>query len=86
MQAPSPRPGERDREKDQTESERSPDKTTGQIQREEGLSFCGTGQFTIEVCEISKNTFAQNVYFRRLQLRRPLYSGRLNPRTPDFSL
>ena len=39
-------------------------------EEEEGLSFGAV----------------QNVRFRRLQLRRALYSGRLNPRTPDFGV
>ena len=37
-------------------------------EEEEGLSFGAV----------------QNVHVRRLQLRRALYSARLNPRTPDF--
>jgi hypothetical protein len=35
---------------------------------------------------LGEKTSAQNVFFRRPQLRRPLYSGRLNPRTPHFPL
>ena len=51
-------------------------------------SAVGSGKVkvVVEVCEISKITSVQNVFFRRPQLRRPLYSGRRNPRTPVFLL
>ena len=48
---------------------------------------CGNHTLVVEMCrkQYEKCTL-RNATFRRLQLRRPLYSGRRNPWTPDLCI
>ena len=50
------------------------------------LVFVGTTPWWLKcVANNRKNTSLWKCTFRRLQLRRPLYSGRRNPCTPDYA-